>query len=195
MGTVALLRVAGTGRACSLGLRHAERRRRLAVKRDGRRPSGCVPRGRVPAYRALPEERTAVPSNAAAVLGEDERAFFSAVAGLLPALFFAAILQREGTKVRDGTTPASEPSDADWPAIGFYVAIFLMLAGELAAIHALRTGHVRDVDYGYVTVATVLLVWVIIGRIIRTHTQRERTVHIVVMMMLGALSLLWFVAM
>ena len=78
----------------------------------------------------------------AAMLGEDERAFFSAVAGLLPALFLAAILQREGTRDREGTqdrdrTPQSKLSErwerSKLAALGFYAVIFLMLAGELAA--------------------------------------------------------------
>ena len=172
----------------------------------------------------------------AAMLGEDERAFFSAVAGLLPALFIAAILQRgesenrEGTKDRDGindgegTPPASKPSDATadpsprqvrlaafrddfrhlrlvahvckeaWPAtVGFCVTIFLMLAGEQAAFHVLRTHHVRAQDYDLVAVATVLLVTVIVGRIIRAHTQSGGTMVIAVTLILVALSVLWFV--
>ena len=180
-------------------------------------------------YRAidgLPKERMALRRMPVAMLGDDERAFFSAVAGLLPALFIAAILQREGTKDGEGTSPASKPSDTtagpsprqrllaafldkfrrlrlvayvrneSWPAtVGFCVAIFLMLAGELAAFHVLRKDHVRAQDYGFVAVATVLLVAVIVGRIIRARTQSESKTVFAVALIVVALFALWFFAM
>jgi hypothetical protein len=137
-----------------------------------------------------------------AMLGEDERAFFSAVAGLLPTIFLAAILQREGTKERHRTPPASEASEpskpskwweAEWlTTLVFLVAIFLMLAGELAAFHVLRTNQVHDQDYAFVSVATVLLVGVVVGRVIRARTPSESTVVVALIVILGGLGVLWF---
>jgi hypothetical protein len=99
-------------------------------------------------------------------MSESERAFFvGAAAGLLPALFIAAILQREGIKQRDQAHPRSEASV--WTTFWFSVAIFFMLAGELAAFHALRTDRVRDQDYAFVAAASSLLVATIVGRIMR----------------------------
>src|SRR4051812_35688781 len=127
----------------------------------------------------------------AVMLSEDERAFFSAVAGLLPALFIAAILQREETKDPD-TVRADLPSWVYAKSLVtpvYCVVIFLMLAGEQAAFHVLRTGHVRDPDFGLVAVATTLLVAVIVGRIIRARTPSDRTAFSLVTGILGGLTL------
>jgi hypothetical protein len=72
------------------------------------------------------------------------------------------------------------------------VAIFLMLAGELAAFHVLRTNQVHAQDYAFCAVATVLLVAVVIGRVIRARTTNERTVVIAVTSILVGLNALWF---